>query len=40
MQKWKKIEDSLNNSDESEDEKIERWAEEQKNKLIKKIIYL
>jgi len=31
MQKWKKVEDSLNNSE--EDEKIEKWAEEQKNHI-------
>jgi len=32
MEKWKKVEDSLNNSDNEKEEKIERWAEEQKNK--------
>jgi len=31
IQKWKEVEDSLNNSE--EDEKIEKWAEEQKNKV-------
>lgn len=33
MQKWKKVEDSLNNSDNEREEKLERWAEEQKNKV-------
>jgi len=33
MQKWKKVEDSLNGNDSSdEDEKIDKWAEEQRNK--------
>jgi len=33
MQKWKKVEDSLNDDDSSDSsEKIEKWVEEQRNK--------